>query len=296
MLNKLWRRVSSISNMKFYYQRGIRDYRKREKISNKIADKIGKTLFSGKSILPKLGYENTLKNKGYINFKKVLSNKEVENLINKLKPLKCFDPFRLELGSFEFNNIPKEVHVANYKRSDLVRIPEILKIANDPGILNIAQEFLGATPTISNINCWWSTSNNKDAEQAQFFHRDVDDYRFCKIFIYLTDVNFDNGPHVFVEDSPASNTLTKIRRYQDQEIEDEFGKDKIKYFNAKKGTMFMVNTYGLHKGLLPKNGERLLLQIQYSLNPIGVEQYSPTSKNNINQNHYNNYVNRLIIK
>ncbi len=296
MLKKLWRRASSISNIKFYYQRSIRDYNKREEVSNKIAHKIGKTVFSGKSILPKLSFENTLKNKGYINFEKLFSNKEVENLINKLTTLKCFDPFRPELGSFELNSIPREVHVANYKRSDLVRIPEILKIANDPGILNIAQEFLGATPTISNINCWWSTSNNKEAEQAQFFHRDVDDYRFCKVFIYLTDVEMNSGPHVFVEDSPASNTLTKIRRYQDQEIEDEFGKDKIKYFTAEKGSMFMVNTYGFHKGLLPKKGKRLLLQIQYSLNPIGFEQYSPISKNIINEYHYNNYVNRLIIK
>lgn len=291
MIKKVLHRVSSVSNFKFYYQRSIRDFAKREKISNKIARKIGKSDFEGPSILSGLKLENNLSNKGYINFGKVLNEDQVNHLIEQLKPLKCFDPFKQDLGFFDAAEIPEEVHVANYKRSDLAQIPEVMEIANDPKLLQLAQDFLGATPTISNINCWWSTSNNKEAEQAQFFHRDVDDYRFCKIFIYLTDVAMENGPHVYVEDSPSSNSLTKIRRYQDEEIENEFGKGKIKYFTGKKGSMFMVNTYGFHKGLLPKEGRRLLLQIQYSLNPIGIEKYKPVG---INPFSYNKYVNRLI--
>ncbi|MCK0108288.1 hypothetical protein MWU58_03215 [Flavobacteriaceae bacterium S0825] len=293
MIKKILHRISSISNVKFYYQRSITNYNKREKIANRIAKKIGVSSFEGDSILPNSKIENTLSTKGYINFGKVLSESEINNITEQLVPLKCFDPFRPELKDFTFSNIPNEVHVANYKRADLVQIPEITKIANDPKILTLAQEFLGATPTISNVNCWWSTSTNDEAEQAQFFHRDVDDYRFCKVFIYLSDVEMENGPHVFVEDSPASNTLTAIRRYQDHEIESAFGKYNIKYFTAPKGSMFMVNTYGFHKGLLPKKGKRLLLQIQYSLQPIGIEKYNPINGYN---NSYNKHTNRLILK
>ena len=57
--------------------------------------------------------------------------------------------------------------------------------------------------------------------------------------------------------------------------------------------MFLVNTYGFHKGLLPQNNNRLLLQVQYSLNPIGIESYVPK---NIGNHAYNEYVNRLILK
>ena len=234
-----------------------------------------------------------LSTQGFINFGEILNEEKIQSIKKSLLSFKCFDPFKPELGEFYENETPDKVHVANFKREDLVKIPEILSIANDSTILNLAQDFLGATPTISNINCWWSTAYKEKAEQAQFFHRDVDDYRFCKVFIYLTDVDMESGPHVFVENSPSTNTLTKIRRYEDNEIESSFGKDKIKYFVANKGSMFMVNTYGFHKGLLPKSGKRLLLQIQYSLNPIGIEKYHPVRMPN---HSYNSYVNRLIIK
>ena len=293
MIKKIFNRIKSISTLKFYYQRSIKNYRKREEISDKIAKKIGKSNFKGVSIIKNNDITNELSTKGFINFGNILSENEINILKEKLNKFNCFDPFRPNLGSFSIKNIPPEVHVANYKRSDLAKVPEIIKIANDPKILNLVQDFLGATPTISNINCWWSTSSNNSAEQAQFFHRDVDDYRFCKVFVYLTGVNIENGPHVFVENSISSNSLTNIRRYQDFEIEDEFGKESIKYFTAPKGSMFLVNTYGFHKGLLPNKGNRLLLQIQYSLNPIGIEKYEPVQTNNHN---FNKYVNRLILK
>ena len=54
----------------------------------------------------------------------------------------------------------------------------------------------------------------------------------------------------------------------------------------------MVNTYGFHKGLLPKNNNRLLLQFQYSLNPIAIESYKPMS---IKSFAFNPYVNRLLV-
>lgn len=293
MLEKIKQRIGSVSRIKFFYQRSIEDYSKREKISNKIANKIGVSVFKGDSIIANLNPQNTLNDKGYINFGKVLDATQVQNITDKLDVLKCNDPFRPHLGEFLFKDTPKEVHVANYIREDLTKIPEILHLANDPKILSLAQEFLGATPTISNINCWWSVTEKEKAEDAQLFHRDVDDYRFCKIFVYLTDVGIDDGPHVFVENSPATNTLTKIRRYQDEEIENEFGKENVKYFTGEKGSMFMVNTYGFHKGLLPKSNNRLLLQFQYSLQPIAIENYNPIS---LDTHNYNKYVNRLLIK
>jgi len=116
---------------------------------------------------------------------------------------------------------------------------------------------------------------------------------FCKLFIYLTDVEMENGPHVYVEGSSVSSKLRKIRRYEDLEIFHAFGKDKVKYFIFPKGAAFLVNTYGFHKGLLPNKGNRLLFQVQYSLSPIGIENYEPIDIGNHN---YDPYINRLILK
>ena len=293
MIKKIINKYGSVSKIKFYYQRSITDFNMRNKISNNLAKKIGKCNFEGKSILDNINYENTLNANGFVNFGEVINHEKIKIITDKLKHLKCFDPFRPKLGMFKFEDVNNNVHVANYRREDLLSIPEILNIANDAKILNIVQDFLGAKPTISNINCWWSVAGKEQAEQAQLFHRDVDDYRFCKLFIYLTDVKKNDGPHVYVENSHSSNTLTKIRRYSDNEIENEFGKKHINFFTGSKGSMFLVNTYGFHKGLLPQNNNRLLLQVQYSLNPIGIESYVPK---NIGNHAYNEYVNRLILK
>ena len=93
--------------------------------------------------------------------------------------------------------------------------------------------------------------------------------------------------------SSISEKLRKIKRYDDDEIENEFGKENIKYFTAPQGSAFIVDTYGFHKGLLPSKGNRLLLQIQYSLSPIGIENYEPIE---VKAHPYNKYINRLLIK
>ncbi len=237
--------------------------------------------------------EGDLNTKGYANLGAFLTEKEVENLMDQVKDFKCFDPFRSDLGFFKIDDVAADVHVANYVRKNLVGVKNILDIANNSDILTAAKDFLGATPTISNINMWWSLPNHKEAEQAQLFHRDVDDFKFCKLFVYLTDVDMDHGPHVYVEGSSASEKLRVIRRYQDEEITTTFGEDSVKYFTAPKGSSFMVDTYGFHKGLLPKNGRRLLLQVQYSLSEIGIENYEPMD---IGAHSYDSYINRLILK
>jgi hypothetical protein len=91
-------------------------------------------------------------------------------------------------------------------------------IANDSRILNVVTRYFGAKPTISNINCWWSFSARQSVKEAQFFHRDMDDYKFLKMFIYLTDVAEESGSHIFVEGSHKSYKLAQLKRFSDQEV------------------------------------------------------------------------------
>jgi hypothetical protein len=232
-------------------------------------------------------------NSGYsiLDFK--LKSEIVNELIKFSEKINCFDDYHDPKKSIDVKNAPTETHVAHYIKEELVQLKQIMDIANDPSVLQVVQEFLGAKPTISNVNLWWSFGGRKQAEHAQLFHRDMDDWRFCKLFVYLTDVNEMAGPHIYVKNSSTSPKYRKIRRYTDSEIETAFGKENIKKFTAPKGTAFLVDTYGFHKGLLPERENRLLLQIQYSLFPIGIEEYKPAS---IGENDYNTYINRLLIK
>ncbi|MPR35413.1 hypothetical protein [Salmonirosea aquatica] len=280
----------------FYLQRLIKSYSTREVLSKAEARFIGKVDIKGKSILfngDEKEYTNKFLEDGYVEFFPSIDKKIIDQIINETTHLSLFDPYEKSYGEFTLIDLKPNTHVANFHRLDLVKNKKILEIANDPGILRIVQEFLGATPTISNVNMWWSIAGKSKAEHAQLFHRDVDDLKFCKLFVYLTDVGPNDGPHTYVKGSSSTNKLTKIRRYQDQEVVDAFGSENVIDFCRPKGSFFLVDTYGFHKGTLPVDNNRLLLQIQYSLNPIGIENYTPVDM--LKENNYNKYINRLII-
>ena len=262
----------------------------RELVKGKIGKYDGESLIVDSAKMSQHIENLNIKGLTELDFK--LSDDVVNEITSYIETLKCHDPYRPQFGSFYHNEVPSETHTAHYEREDLVNNPLILKIANDPSVLKIAEEFLGSAPTISNVNAWWSFGDKKRAEEAQNFHRDVDDYKFCKLFVYLTDVNEDSGPHVYVKGSSKFPGLKKIRRYSDDEIIEAFGKENIIELIRPKGSCFIVDTYGFHKGLLPKTGKRLLLQFQYSLNPILIETYKPKKQ----PTSYNKYVNRLLLK
>jgi hypothetical protein len=296
---KLLESKNKTEKVLFYIMRTVKSRLMRNLVSEIVAKRIGKCRdFEGEStfltLIKRKEHLNNINTYGYTELDKGLSDDLINEIISYSKNLKCFDPFHKHHGNFAPENIPSDTHVANFNRKDLVKNELIRKIANDPGILNLAKDFLNATPTISNVNMWWSIGGKEQAEDAQLFHRDVDDFRFIKLFIYLTDVDENSGPHTYVRGSSSSDKLLKIRRYQDEEIHEAFGKENVIEFVRPKGTAFMVNTYGFHKGLLPKSKNRLLLQVQYSLRPIGIETYSPieVEKSGL----LDNYVNRLILK
>ncbi len=287
-----------MSKLQFFIMRKITVKFVMDFIVNRKAKSLGKlNLKDGASLFvtseKKKTHIQNLSQDGYSVLDTKLNSELVNTIVKYSEQIKCFDPYHPDFNAIDPANPPKETHIAHFKREDLVRFKPILDIANDPGVLEVVQEFLGAKPTISNVNMWWSFGGRKQAEHAQLFHRDLDDWRFCKLFIYLTDVNAASGPHIYVKGSSQSPKFRKIRRYSDAEIENAFGKENILKFMEPKGTSFLVDTYGFHKGLLPEREDRLLLQIQYSLHPIGIEEYHPVE---VPHKGYNTYINRLLVK
>ncbi|WP_051408461.1 phytanoyl-CoA dioxygenase family protein [Sediminibacterium sp. C3] len=237
-----------------------------------------------------------LKQYGFSNLGLVISNDKITSIFEKLSKLKSYDTNRSGHPIVDLNNPDDETQLAHYTRTDLSNFEEVLMIANDSKILNVVTSYFGAKPTISNINCWWSFSGRQSAKEAQFFHRDMDDYKFLKMFIYLTDVTEDSGPHIYVKGSHKSNKLAQLKRFSDQEVIDQYGDEEILTLVYPKGYGFIEDTYGIHKGQLPSNGRRLLLQIQYSYLPLFVEKYEPVKSNNVERMGLDPYINRLIVQ
>lgn len=159
-------------------------------------------------------------------------------------------------------------HVANHAITDVLAAPHLLLLANRLDVLALVEEHLGCKPTITSLSAWWSYPTPTGPQHAELFHRDIDDWRFVKLFVYLTDVNEDQGPHVYVRNSAHSASLWRAERYSDEEVHAEFGADNRLDLVAPAGSAFLENTTGLHKGTPVRAGTRLLFQAVYGLSPL----------------------------
>lgn len=107
---------------------------------------------------------------------------------------------------------------------------------------------------------------------GQLYHFDLDRPHFLKFFVYLSDVDDENGPHHFVRGShkdPRRGALAD-RRFQDEEVAKAYDltRDEV-IFRAPRGTIFAEDTRGLHKGAPLRSGERLVFQLEYASTLFG---------------------------
>ena len=166
---------------------------------------------------------------------------------------------------FKIDDANSEVKRAYYMCEDVVKAPHVLEIANNDQLISYVSEYFGAIPSIDYIGAWWSLPSSKPA-LTQSFHRDIDTLHSLKFFIYLTDVDLKAGPHVYIKGSYNSNfNSTKDKMHSDDEIIKFFDKTKLSELTGPSGYCFLADTFGLHKGMIPTESPRLLLQIIFSL-------------------------------
>lgn len=150
---------------------------------------------------------------------------------------------------------------------------DIQTLATDGSLLWVAQAYLRCRPVFVGCCMWWSTafSDEPSSEAAQLFHFDLDHVKFLKIFVYLTDVAEDQGPHVVVRNTHRRKpgAFLDDRRYSDEEIIAHYSADRIVSIAGPAGTMFAEDTSGLHKASPVNRGHRLLLQLQYATSGFG---------------------------
>ena len=91
---------------------------------------------------------------------------------------------------------------------------------------------------------------------------------FFKFYIYLTDVDQNSGPHLFVEKSHKyKDKQHKLcRLFSDDNVFKIY--KNIKEFNGKSGSAFFVDSYGLHKGKSPNKKSRILLNVHFGSGKI----------------------------
>ncbi|XQW85884.1 phytanoyl-CoA dioxygenase family protein [Thalassotalea piscium] len=162
-----------------------------------------------------------------------------------------FKPSVLKYTDY-FKTIP-----ANNPCIDLYRNKKILDIANG---------YHQMWSKIRNVNFWINpviaASNHSERKGSQQWHRDQEDERILKCFIYFSDVYEKNGATEYVPYSRCNpeRKYSKLWPYpsttgypSDYLFESEIDPSDIVKLEGRKGTIAFLDTNGFHRGaLLPK--------------------------------------------
>ena len=232
----------------------------------------------------------TLHHRGLAPLQPLLSPGAVEEMMTWLKSRQVVGP---DGSAVPLAALPPGTTNAAYPLSTILACPHILDIINNPEVVEIARRYIGCRPTVSGLGLRWSLPRPARSTDVQAFHRDPDDWRFVKLFIYLTDVDPKSGPHVYVAGSHRTRAPFLSHLYKPDELTRQYGAEALTTVTGPAGTSFIADTYGIHAGLVPEERPRLLLQVQYSVLPVFAFRYAPEPVRAAGR--FDRYMNRLLL-
>ena len=216
---------------------------------------------------------------GFYVFNQRASAEQVTNLVNFAEripseargagtPLEIYPRSNPQVGRYDIHE------------TQALQSPEVQDFATDPAMALIAQRYLGQPVIMDEVAFWWTT--NKKAEDAdlnaQLFHQDRDRLSFLKFFMYLTDVESETGPHVYVRGSHRKipRALRADGRLTDAAVQSAGLGNNITELHGLAGTIMAVDTIGLHKGKTPVTTDRLALENEFATSLFGMDYETPT--------------------
>jgi hypothetical protein len=148
-----------------------------------------------------------------------------------------------------------------------------LSVAADRRLLDLANAYLDLWSKLEYVDFWYTAPVTGDAERrgSQRWHRDYDDRYLLKVFVYLTDVlDEGSGPFQYVPGSQPGGRYDQewpwypmSPSYPPQaELTVELDA-AAKTLTGPKGTMFLCNTSGFHRGGYVTETPRVLATATY---------------------------------
>jgi len=127
--------------------------------------------------------------------------------------------------------------------------------------------YLGMIPKLTSFKIWRSHQTEVvERTASQNWHRDYNEYQMIRIFLYFNDVNKSNGAGEYVTGThylgdsynKLQDSENGISRYSTEEqVTKEFDSNRLIVAEGLAGTMYFVDTAGLHRGgYHPVPGER----------------------------------------
>ena len=259
-------------------------------LSNTIAKDLAPYLVNcmGEAITDSLKIENDLiqskrlfKANGYIDLPFKISTHLVDSIVKQIEGSKqpCFycrtvgGPVKsgVEFKNIPFNAILAQVFTGNISDNlSSVNMNELNLL--DLFFQELARYFMNSRQAIKKHSSilWTFPSEEASDECAQRFHFDCDSIKWIKFFVYLSDVNEDNGPHVAVirshlPGSKSENLMNKgyVRHTDSNIMESLKDGQKTVHFCRPKGSIIVADTRCWHKGTPVVSGRRVMMDFVY---------------------------------
>ena len=187
-------------------------------------------------------------------------------------------------NGFLLSERPSSVKLAGFKSDDLFRCTGLLKLACDHAIVEAVSSCIGCTPTISRLHAYYAFPSQPDKAMTPY-RRDLEDFNCITLFVYLTEVGPEDGPHQFI---PYTHRIESLHQYlrstgKKADLQSLFVKnsrnlataelerifeDEIVTVTGPAGFAFLEDTYGLHREIRPSRGARLVFSCLYTGLPL----------------------------
>jgi hypothetical protein len=157
-----------------------------------------------------------------------------------------------------------------------------VRFAMQPVLVKLVSEILNELPKLDYVLLTLSKHQSNQFSYSQLWHKDYDDVRTIKVFVYLTDVlDVEDGPFTFIPADSSERASFSLKSHrQDEDIFKSIRKSDIKMMRGKKLSAFIVETSRcLHMGSrVSKGRERVLYTATYFSSP----RIYPSSKHRFN--------------
>jgi Phytanoyl-CoA dioxygenase (PhyH) len=147
-----------------------------------------------------------------------------------------------------------------------------LSVCTDRRLLDLANAYLGLWSKLEYLDLWYTAPHGDDTDRrgSQRWHRDYDDRYLLKVFVYLRDVDEGTGPFQYVPGSQPGGRFDDVwpwspmsESYPPQEELATRIEPVAKTLTGPKGTMFLCNTSGFHRGGYVADTPRVLATASY---------------------------------
>ena len=144
-----------------------------------------------------------------------------------------------------------------------------VRYAAQERLLAMASDYLGEAPYLSNIVLIYSFETSETPSATQFWHKDYDDTKMFKIFIYCSDVDVPEDGALHVANRQAmkgiyASPLYSSRRFGDDQFFKMVDRSQATALCGPAGTTFICDTHqSFHYGSRCTRRPRLACFITY---------------------------------